>query len=100
MSSDNVIDPDAFDAIYLKGIQASNRMASTPTERRYYNFGFNQAIILLDQYFLQEKIDYPEARIRLKAIMEVMEKEGGTINKPAKAKAKAQRDPSGKFIKS
>lgn len=100
--TDNVLDVDTFDEIYLKGIQATNRVANTPAQRHYYNLGFDQAIELLDQYFLQEKIEYAEARDRILIIQGVM-KDG--VGKPKKdfvnppPKPQPQRDSSGRFLK-
>ena len=100
----NVLDSNTFDEIYLKGIQAGEHMASSPDQRHHYFKGFNQAIVLLDQYFLEEKIPYSEIKFRLEAIMEVMQSGGKPLNKINKfgarreaSKKKPERLPNGRF---
>ena len=100
----NVLDHNTFDEIYLKGIQAGEHMASTPDQRHHYFKGFNQAIILLDQYFLEEKIPYSEIKFRLEAIMEVMQSDGKPLNKASRfggrrtpPKKQQERLPNGRF---
>jgi hypothetical protein len=108
--SSNVLDANTFDEIYLKGIQTGNRVANSPTQRHYYTLGFDQAINLLDQYFLHEKISYEEARDRILKIQEVMKSNIGesknpkALVNPPKAKKKLPnssvvRDSSGRFLK-
>jgi len=111
----NVLDPDTFNEIYIKGIQAGEHMATTPDQRHHYFKGFSQAIILLDQYFIEEKIPYSEVKFRLNAIMELMVAEPKQFNKTLsfgrnkknnkkvkkvkieKPRAKLERLPDGRF---
>tara|TARA_B100000959_G_scaffold275071_1_gene327880 strand:- start:188 stop:523 length:336 start_codon:yes stop_codon:yes gene_type:complete len=101
----NVLDHNTFDEIYLRGIQAGERMASSPDQRYHYFKGFNQAIILFDQYILEEQIPYSEIKLRLKAIMEVMQsdgkpnknKNGNFGGRRAPLKKQPERLPNGRF---
>lgn len=58
------LEPDAFDAIYLKGITASASYADSPAKRQHYANGFNQAVELFHQYLADEKVDLEEAERR------------------------------------
>ena len=70
--SDNVIDIDSFDEIYLKAIDPSACFASSPTQRKYFFTGFSQAIDLFHKYLAEEKITFEEAEDRARIIMEVL----------------------------
>ena len=95
----NVLDPSTFDEIYIKGIQAGEHMATTPDQRHHYFKGFNQAIILLDQYFIEEKISYSEVKFRLNAIMELMVAEPKQFNKTLSFGRNKKNDKKAKTVK-
>ena len=68
----NVLDPDEFDEIYLKALDASVNFAGSPSQRRHYANGFAQAIQLYGQYFREEKISLDEAEHRVGLILQVL----------------------------
>ena len=68
----NDLDPDAFDEIYLKAIDASLNFANSPSQRRNYANGFSQAIELYHQYLTDEKIGLEEAERRVGLILETL----------------------------
>jgi len=70
--SDNVMDPDQFDAIYLKGMEAIQNVASGPSQRAQYARGFKQAIDLYHEYFQVEMITPEEAERRVEAILDCL----------------------------
>ena len=71
-SSNNQLDPDQFDDIYLKGMEAIQKVASGPSQRALYARGFKQAIDLYHEYFQVERITPEEAERRVEAILDCL----------------------------
>ena len=72
MRNSNALDPDEFNEIYLKAIDASGNFANSPNQRRYYANGFSQAIKLYGQYFREEKLSIDEAEYRVGLILDAL----------------------------